>query len=177
MLSTIETIEDIERKWDGERWKGIVRPYTARDVEALRCSIKIEYTLARNGAEKFWNMLHDDSYVATLGALTGNQAVQMVQAGIRAIYCSGWQVAADANLSGNTYPDQSLYPSDSVPALVKRINKALERADQVHRTEGNEEIDWFVPIIADGEAGFGGPLNVFELTKQMIEAGAASDTL
>jgi isocitrate lyase len=174
MLSTIETIEDIERKWDGERWKGIVRPYTARDVEALRSSIKIEYTLARNGAEKFWNMLQDDSHIATLGALTGNQAVQMVQAGIRAIYCSGWQVAADANLSGNTYPDQSLYPSDSVPALVRRINKALERADQVHRTEGNEEIDWFVPIIADAEAGFGGPLNVFEITKQMIEAGAAA---
>ena len=174
MLSTIESIEDIERKWDGERWKGIVRPYTARDVEALRSSIKIEYTLARNGAEKFWNALQDDSYIATLGALTGNQAVQMVQAGIRAIYCSGWQVAADANLSGNTYPDQSLYPSDSVPALVRRINHALERADQVHRTEGNEEIDWFVPIIADGEAGFGGPLNVFELTKQMIEAGAAA---
>lgn len=174
MLSKSEVIEEIERKWEDERWSGIVRPYTAKDVEALRSSIKIEYTLARNGAEKFWNALHDDSYVATLGALSGNQAVQMVQAGIRAIYCSGWQVAADANLSGNTYPDQSLYPSDSVPALVRRINRALERADQVARTDGNNEIDWFVPIIADGEAGFGGPLNVFELTKQMIEAGAAA---
>lgn len=173
MLSKSEVIEDIEQKWVGERFSGIVRPYTARDVEALRSSIKIEYTLARNGADKLWNALHDDSYVATLGALSGNQAVQMVQAGIRAIYCSGWQVAADANLSGNTYPDQSLYPSDSVPALVRRINKALERADQVNKTEGKNEIDWFVPIVADGEAGFGGPLNVYELTKQMIEAGAA----
>jgi isocitrate/methylisocitrate lyase len=174
MLTRTEAIEDIERKWDGERWRGVVRPYTARDVEALRSSVKIEYTLAQRGAEKLWNALQDDSYVATLGALTGNQAVQMVQAGIRAIYCSGWQVAADANLSGNTYPDQSLYPSDSVPALVRRINKALERADQVQKTEGKEEIDWFVPIIADAEAGFGGPLNVFEITKQMIEAGAAA---
>jgi isocitrate lyase len=174
VLSKSEVIESIERKWEDERWNGIVRPYTARDVEALRSSIKIEYTLALNGAEKLWNALHDDSYFATLGALSGNQAVQMVQAGVRAIYCSGWQVAADANLSGNTYPDQSLYPSDSVPALVRRINKALERADQVHRTEGKNEIDWYVPIIADGEAGFGGPLNVFELTKQMIEAGAAA---
>ncbi|MDG6905118.1 MAG: isocitrate lyase [Nitrososphaerota archaeon] len=173
MLSKSETIERIERSWDEERWSDIVRPYTARDVEALRSSIKIEYTLARNGAENLWNALHDDSYLATLGALSGNQAVQMVQAGIRAIYCSGWQVAADANLSGNTYPDQSLYPSDSVPALVRRINKALERADQVNRTEGNNKIDWFVPIVADGEAGFGGPLNVYELTKQMIEAGSA----
>ena len=174
MFIRTETIEEIERKWDDERWKGIARPYSARDVEALRSSMKIEYTLARNGAEKLWKALQDDSYVATLGALTGNQAVQMVQAGIRAIYCSGWQVAADANLSGNTYPDQSLYPSDSVPALVRRINRALERADQVHKTEGKSEIDWFVPVVADGEAGFGGPLNVFELTKQMIEAGAAA---
>ena len=174
MFVRTETVEEIERKWDGERWKGIVRPYSARDVEALRSSMKIEYTVARNGAEKLWKALQDDSYLATLGALTGNQAVQMVQAGIRAIYCSGWQVAADANLSGNTYPDQSLYPSDSVPALVRRINRALERADQVHKTEGKNEIDWFVPVVADGEAGFGGPLNVFELTKQMIEAGAAA---
>ncbi|MHB2037139.1 MAG: isocitrate lyase [Nitrososphaerales archaeon] len=174
MFIRTETVEEIERKWDDERWKGIVRPYSARDVEALRSSMKIEYTLARNGAEKLWKALQDDSHVATLGALTGNQAVQMVQAGIRAIYCSGWQVAADANLSGNTYPDQSLYPSDSVPALVRRINRALERADQVHKTEGKNDIDWFVPVVADGEAGFGGPLNVFELTKQMIEAGAAA---
>ncbi len=174
MLSQNQEIEAIERKWDGERWKGIVRPYSARDVEALRASLKIEYTLARNGAERLWRDLQGDSYIATLGALTGNQAVQMVQAGIRAIYCSGWQVAADANLSGNTYPDQSLYPSDSVPALVRRINRALERADQVHKHEGKSEIDWYAPIVADGEAGFGGPLNVFELTKQMIESGAAA---
>ncbi len=174
MLSKVETIQAIESKWDAERWNGIVRPYTARDVEALRSAVKIEYTLARRGAETLWRSLQNESCVATLGALTGNQAVQMVQAGIRAIYCSGWQVAADANLSGNTYPDQSLYPSDSVPALVRRINKALERADQVHKCEGDSNIDWFVPIVADGEAGFGGQLNVFELTKQMIEAGAAA---
>lgn len=174
MLSKTETIREIENTWDEERWEGIVRPYTARDVEALRTSIKIEHTLARNGAEKLWNGLQGDSYVATLSALTGHQAVQMVQAGMKAIYCSGWQIAADANLSGNTYPDQSLYPSDSVPAIVRRINKALERADQAHKNEGKSEIDWYVPIVADGEAGFGGHLNVFELTKQMIEAGAAA---
>jgi isocitrate lyase len=174
VFSRVETIREIEERWDDERWKRVVRPYTARDVEALRSSLKIEYTIAKNGAEKLWQDLQNDSYVATLGALTGNQAVQMVEAGIRAIYCSGWQVAADANLSGNTYPDQSLYPSDSVPSLVRRINKALERADQVHKNEGSTDIDWFVPIVADGEAGFGGPLNVYELTKQMIEAGAAA---
>jgi isocitrate lyase len=176
MLSREETVQEIESKWEEEgRWNGVTRPYSARDVEDLRSSVKIEYTLAKRGAEKLWQSLQNEPYVATLGALTGNQAVQMVQAGIRAIYCSGWQVAADANLSGNTYPDQSLYPSDSVPALVRRINKALERADQVHKSEGGpSDIDWFVPIVADGEAGFGGPLNVFELTKQMIEAGAAA---
>lgn len=174
MLSKNERIQEIESTWDDERWEWAVRPYNARDVEGLRSSIKIEYTLARNGAERLWNALQGDSYITTLSALTGHQAVQMVKAGMRAIYCSGWQVAADANLSGNTYPDQSLYPSDSVPSLVRRINRALERADQSHRNEGNEDIDWFVPIVADGEAGFGGHLNVYELTKQMIEAGAAA---
>lgn len=174
MLSKTETIREIENGWDEERWEGIVRPYSARDAEALRSTIKIDYTLARNGAEKLWDALQGDSYIATLSALTGHQAVQMVQAGMKAIYCSGWQVAADANLSGNTYPDQSLYPSDSVPALVRRINKALERADLAHKNEGKEDIDWYVPIVADGEAGFGGHLNVFELTKQMIESGAAA---
>lgn len=174
MISTIEAIMEIENKWDEERWETVVRPYSARDVEALRSSIRIEHTLARNGAERLWKMLQDDACIATLSALTGHQAVQLVQAGIKSIYCSGWQVAADANLSGSTYPDQSLYPSDSVPALVRRINKALERSDQIHRMEGKCDIDWFVPIVADGEAGFGGPLNVFEVTKQMIEAGAAA---
>ena len=174
MFSRNETVKQIESKWDDERWERVVRPYSARDVEALQSSVKIEYTLARKGAEKLWKMLQSDPYIATLSAVTGHQAVQLVQAGIKSIYCSGWQVAADANLSGNTYPDQSLYPSDSVPSLVRRINRALERSDQIHKSEGKPEIDWFAPIVADGEAGFGGPLNVFELTKQMIEAGAAA---
>ncbi|MDG6996628.1 MAG: isocitrate lyase [Nitrososphaerota archaeon] len=157
-----------------DRWSGVVRTYSEAQVEALRGSLNIEYTLARTGAEKLWHMLTTQPYVASLGALTGNQAVEMVQAGLKSIYLSGWQVAADANLSGNMYPDQSLYPSDSVPAVVRRINKALQRADQIHHSESLENIDWFVPIVADGEAGFGGPLNVFELTKQMIEAGVAA---
>jgi isocitrate lyase len=158
---------------DQPRWRGIERPYSRSDVERLRGSIVVEHTLARRGAEKLWNLLQTEDYVATLGALTGNQAVQQVKAGLKAIYLSGWQVAADANLAGQMYPDQSLYPANSVPAVVKRINQALRRADQIHHAEGDDTIDWFAPIVADAEAGFGGPLNVFELTKAMIEAGAA----
>jgi len=155
------------------RWRGITRPYSSADVERVRGSLRVEHTLARRGAEKLWQLLQNEDYVAALGALTGNQAMQQVKAGLKAIYVSGWQVAADANLAGQMYPDQSLYPANSVPALVKRINQALQRADQIYHAEGNIDIDWFAPIVADGEAGFGGPLNVFELTKAMIEAGAA----
>jgi isocitrate lyase len=155
------------------RWSGIERPYSLGDVERLQGSMIIEHTFARRGAEKLWELLHTEDFVPTLGALTGNQAVQQVKAGLKAIYLSGWQVAADANLAGQMYPDQSLYPANSVPAVVKRINQALQRADQISHAEGNHEIDWFAPIVADAEAGFGGPLNVFELTKAMIEAGAS----
>jgi isocitrate lyase len=155
------------------RWKGITRPYTAEDVIRLRGSIDIEHTLARRGAEKLWKGLHTDDYINALGALTGNQAMQQVKAGLKAIYLSGWQVAADANLAGHMYPDQSLYPANSVPAVVKRINQTLQRADQIQHMEESGEIDYFVPIVADAEAGFGGQLNVFELMKGMIEAGAA----
>jgi isocitrate lyase len=161
------------RSRDGARWDGIERPYSEDDVRRLQGSVIIEHTLARRGAEKLWELLHTEEYVAALGALTGNQAVQQVKAGLKAIYLSGWQVAADANLAGQMYPDQSLYPANSVPAVVKRINQALQRADQIHHAEGKNNIDWFAPIVADAEAGFGGPLNVFELTKAMIEAGAA----
>lgn len=168
-----EEVSEVEWEWQQSRWKEIERPYTAKDVVRLRGSLRVEHTLARVGAEKLWTALHSSDCVPALGALTGNQAVQAVQSGLRAVYVSGWQVAADANLAGQTYPDQSLYPYDSVPALVRRINHALERADQVDRSQGKTAIDWFVPIVADGEAGFGGPLNVFELTKSMIEAGAA----
>jgi len=139
----------------------------------VRGSLRIEHTLARRGAEKLWQLLQNEDYVAALGALTGNQAMQQVKAGLKAIYVSGWQVAADANLAGQMYPDQSLYPANSVPALVRRINQALQRADQIYHAEGKIDTDWFAPIVADGEAGFGGPLNVFELTKAMVEAGAA----
>jgi isocitrate lyase len=155
------------------RWAGIQRTYSADDVRRLQGSLVLEHTLARHGAEKLWHLLHSEPYVAALGALTGNQAVQQVRAGLKAIYLSGWQVAADANLAGHMYPDQSLYPANSVPAVVKRINQALQRADQIAHAEGKNEIHWFVPIVADAEAGFGGPLNVFELIKAMIEAGAA----
>jgi len=155
------------------RWKGITRPYSAEEVQRLSGSVHIEYTLARMGAERLWDLLHRESFVAALGALTGNQALQQVKAGLKAIYLSGWQVAADANLAGQMYPDQSLYPSNSVPHVVRKINQALQRADQVHHAEGDDKTHWFAPIVADGEAGFGGPLNVFELTKAMIEAGAA----
>ncbi|MBV8352514.1 MAG: isocitrate lyase [Verrucomicrobia bacterium] len=154
------------------RWQGISRPYQPEDVERLRGSFSVEYTLARKGAERLWHLLHAEEYVPALGALTGNQAVQQVKAGLKAIYLSGWQVAADANLSGQMYPDQSLYPANSVPAVVKRINQALLRADQIYHHEGKNGVDWMAPIVADAEAGFGGPLNVFELVKAMIEAGA-----
>jgi isocitrate lyase len=155
------------------RWAGAERNYSLEDVQRLQGSVIVEHTLARRGAEKLWDLLHAEKFVPALGALTGNQAVQQVKAGLKAIYLSGWQVAADANLAGQMYPDQSLYPANSVPAVVKRINQALQRADQIHHAEGKIDIDWFAPIIADAEAGFGGPLNVFELTKAMIEAGAA----
>ena len=156
------------------RWTGVVRPYDSHQVERLRGSVRVAHTLAHRGAQKLWEMLKLDPFVPALGALTGGQAVQMAKAGLKAIYCSGWQVAADANLSGQTYPDQSLYPSNSVPALVKRINGALQRADQIECSEGAPSRDWMLPIVADAEAGFGGPLNAFELMKSMIEAGAAA---
>jgi len=155
------------------RWKGIERPYSREDVERLRGTIHVEHTLARLGAERLWELLHTEEHVPTLGALTGGQAVQMVKAGLKAIYLSGWQVAADANLAGHTYPDQSLYPSNSGPALVRRLNNALLRADQIHAVEGDTSKYWLAPIVADAEAGFGGPLNAFEVMKAMIEAGAA----
>ncbi|MBM3778576.1 MAG: isocitrate lyase [Acidimicrobiia bacterium] len=156
-----------------DRWEGVMRPYDRSAVERLRGSLHVEHTLARRGAERLWASMHAEPYVNALGALTGNQAVQMVRAGLKAIYLSGWQVAADANSAGQTYPDQSLYPYDSVPTLVRRLNRALQRADQIQHAEGRSDIDWFVPIVADAEAGFGGPLNAFELMKAMIEAGAA----
>jgi len=166
---------ELEREWrTNPRWAGVERPYSAEDVVRLRGSFQVEYTLARRGAEKLWHLLHTEDYIPALGALTGNQAVQMVKAGLKAIYLSGWQVAADANLAGQMYPDQSLYPANSVPAVVQRINNALRRADQIHWSEGKNDIDWMVPIVADAEAGFGGPLNAFELMKAMIEAGAAA---
>jgi isocitrate lyase len=155
------------------RWAGIRREYTFEDVQRLRGSVRIEHTLARMGAEKLWESLHSFRFVRALGALSGNQAVQMVKAGLKAIYVSGWQVAADANLASHTYPDQSLYPANSVPHLVRRINQALQRADQIHHVEGQNGVDWFVPLVADAEAGFGGPLNAYELMKGMIEAGVA----
>jgi len=155
-----------------DRWKYIERPYGYSDVMLLRGSLKIKYTLADYGAIKFWKQLQKEKPVAALGALTGNQAIQQVRAGLEAVYVSGWQVAADANVAGSMYPDQSLYPSNSVPEVVKKINKALQRADQIDFSENKKEISWFVPIIADAEAGFGGPLNAYELMKAMIEAGA-----
>ena len=157
-----------------DRWPGIERPYTTADVARLRGSVHIEYSLARLGAEKFWRQLHSEPVIAGLGCMTGNQAIQTVQAGLKAIYCSGWQVAGDANTAGEVYPDQSLYPVDSVPKMVERINNALLRTDQIHHMEGKSDIDWLVPIIADAEAGFGGNLNAFELTKALIRAGAAA---
>jgi isocitrate lyase len=157
----------------GYGWEGIERPYTVEDVERLRGTVHVEHTLARLGAERLRQLLRTDEYVPALGALTGGQAVQMVKGGLKAIYLSGWQVAADANLAGHTYPDQSLYPSNSGPALVRRLNNALLRADQIHAAEGDTGTHWLAPIVADAEAGFGGPLNAFEVMKAMIEAGAA----
>jgi len=157
-----------------KRWQGIERGYTAEDVVRLRGSVKIKYTLAEIGARRLWDLLHTEHYVAALGAMTGCQAVQQVQAGLKAIYLSGWQVAADANLAGQMYPDQSLYPANSVPDVVRKINQALQRADQISQAEGRNDIQWFAPIVADAEAGFGGNLNAFELMKAMIEAGAAA---
>jgi isocitrate lyase len=164
---------EIEGYFDSPRFEGIERPYGAEDVARLRGSVQIEHTLARMGAERLWELMHERPFVRALGALTGNQAMQQVKAGLEAIYLSGWQVAADANLAGQMYPDQSLYPANSVPHVVRRINQTLQRADQIHHAEGRNGINWFAPIVADAEAGFGGALNVFELTKAMIEAGAA----
>lgn len=166
-------IKQIADSWNMPRFAGIVRPYTPEDVYRLRGSVQIEYTLARMGAERLWNLLHTEPYINALGALTGNQAMQQVKAGLKAIYLSGWQVAADANLAGQMYPDQSLYPANSGPQLVRNINNALRRADQIYHSEGRNDIYWFAPIVADAEAGFGGPLNVFEIMKAYIEAGAA----
>ena len=166
--------QSLERAWSTEdRWRGVQRPYSAEDVMRLRGTVRIEYSLARQGAEKLWRHLNERDFVNSLGALTGNQAMQQVKAGLKAIYLSGWQVAADANLAGQMYPDQSLYPADSVPNVVRRINNALLRADQLHHAEGDDSVDWMQPIVADAEAGFGGVLNAHELMKAMIDAGAA----
>ncbi|HYH45722.1 MAG TPA: isocitrate lyase [Thermoanaerobaculia bacterium] len=175
-VTPADPVSNLAQSWnDDARWQGVKRPYKAEDVERLRGSIRIEHTLARLGAERLWQLLHgsEGEYVQALGALTGNQAIQQVQAGLLAIYCSGWQVAGDANGAGQVYPDQSLYPSDSVPQLVRRINNALQRADQIQHSTGVDGPYWFAPIVADAEAGFGGNLNAFELMKGMIEAGAA----
>src|SRR6266704_1505933 len=173
-MTTMTQNFDITATWKNDpRWSGIERPYTAQDVDRLRGTIHIEHSLARHGAERLWQQMQSEPYVNALGAMTGNQAMQMVQAGLQAIYVSGWQVAGDANTAGQIYPDQSLYPCDSVPSLVRRINNALLRADQIWHQEGRNGIDWVVPLVADAEAGFGGNLNAFELMKAMIEAGAA----
>ncbi|MEM9057040.1 MAG: isocitrate lyase [Pseudomonadota bacterium] len=169
-----QSAEQLTQLWaTDERWRQVRRDYSAEDVVRLRGTVTIDHTLARLGSERLWKMLHSKPYVNALGALTGNQAMQQVKAGLEAIYLSGWQVAGDANLAGQMYPDQSLYPADSVPAVVSRINNTLQRADQIHHAEGDDSVHWFAPIVADAEAGFGGVLNAFELTKAMIEAGAA----
>jgi isocitrate lyase len=174
MKATHPTAEQIKLDWQNNpRWKGVSRPYKAEDVVRLRGTVPVEHSLARIGAEKLWRYLQTEDFVNALGALTGNQAMQQVKAGLKAIYLSGWQVAADANLAGEMYPDQSLYPANSVPQVVKRINNTLLRADQLHHAEGDDSIDFVQPIVADAEAGFGGVLNAFELMKAMIEAGAA----
>ena len=174
MATREQQIDALNKDWhENPRWKGVQRSYTAEDVVRLRGSVQIEHTLARRGATKLWDMLNNEPFVNTLGALTGNQAMQQVKAGLKAIYLSGWQVAGDANLAGEMYPDQSLYPVNSVPMVVKRINNAFQRADQIQWSEGKGDIDFFAPIVADAEAGFGGVLNAFELMKAMIEAGAA----
>ncbi len=171
---SVMSAEELRKSWDSDpRWKGVTRPYSAEDVVRLRGTVAVEYSLARQGAEKLWKYIHEKDFVNALGALTGNQAMQQVKAGLNAIYLSGWQVAGDANLAGEMYPDQSLYPADSVPAVVRRINNTLLRADQIHHAEGDDSIDWMQPVVADAEAGFGGVLNAFELMKDMIDAGAA----
>src|SRR5690606_7702542 len=173
-LSPAELAVELEQQWASDpRWAGVQRRYSAEDVIRLRGSVVEEHTLARRGAERLWEALQTKPFTRALGALTGNQAVQMVKGGLEAIYLSGWQVAADANLAGETYPDQSLYPANSVPAVVRRINNALQRADQIAWMNGETDTDYFVPIVADAEAGFGGPLNAFELMKSMNQAGAA----
>lgn len=174
MSKTLLSAEQLKQEWaTSPRWAGIKRGYTAEEVVRLRGTVGIDHSIARIGAEKLWKYLNEKPFVNALGALTGNQAMQQVKAGLNAIYLSGWQVAADANLAGEMYPDQSLYPANSVPQVVKRINNCLLRADQLHHAEGNDSIDWLQPIVADAEAGFGGVLNAFELMKSMIEAGAA----
>jgi len=166
-------IANLERQWLADRWRGVRRPYSPADVYRLRGSVEIEYSLAKLGAQRLWQLLNDEPYVPALSAVTGNQAIQEVSAGLKAIYVSGWQVAADMNEAMQMYPDQSLYPSDSVPALIRRINNALQRADQVHHMRGDHGIYWLAPLVADAEAGFGGPLQSFEIMKDMIEQGAA----
>lgn len=175
MNSNQRTAQEIQQDWDeNPRWLGITRDYTPEEVLRLQGSFREEHTLARRGADRLWQLLNTEDYINALGALTGNQAVQQVKAGLKAIYLSGWQVAGDANLAGQTYPDQSLYPANSVPQVVQRINNALRRADQIEHSEGIKTVDdWMAPIVADAEAGFGGPLNAFELMKSMINSGAA----
>jgi len=173
-VTDIPQPSNLETEWrTSPRWEGVTRPYTTADVEKLRGSFHVEHSIARLGAERLWKLFHEEPYLLSLGALTGNQAIEQVRAGLRAIYVSGWQAAADANDAGQMYPDQSLYPADSVPNLVRRINQALLRTDQIHHAEGNRQTHWLAPIVADAEAGFGGNLNAFELMKAMIEAGAA----
>jgi isocitrate lyase len=174
MATRAEQIAALQHDWDtNPRWRGVTRTYTAEDVVRLRGSLAIEHTLAKRGAEKLWDLVTNEPFVNALGALTGNQAMQQVKAGLKAIYLSGWQVAGDANLAGEMYPDQSLYPANSVPMVVRRINNTFQRADQIQWSEGKDDIDFFAPIVADAEAGFGGVLNAFELMKAMIEAGAS----
>src|SRR3954467_7514896 len=174
MATREQQVAALQKDWDtNPRWKGVVRNYSADDVVRLRGSLQVEHTLAKRGAEKLWDLVNNEPFVNALGALTGNQAMQQVKAGLKAIYLSGWQVAGDANIAGEMYPDQSLYPANSVPLVVKRINNTFQRADQIQWSEGKDDIDFFAPIVADAEAGFGGVLNAFELMKSMIEAGAA----
>ncbi|MFZ6707684.1 isocitrate lyase [Undibacterium sp. TC9W] len=174
MTTRAQQVAELQKDWDtNPRWNGIKRNYTAEDVVRLRGSMKVEHTIAKNGAIKLWDLVNNEPFINALGALTGNQAMQQVKAGLKAIYLSGWQVAGDANVAGEMYPDQSLYPANSVPLVVKRINNTLTRADQIQWSEGKDDIDFFAPIVADAEAGFGGVLNAFELMKAMIEAGAS----
>jgi len=170
-IELLKTVKQLEDDWNtNPRWKGVTRGYTPADVVRMRGSLQIEYTLAKVGAEKLWQRLSTEPYVHAMGALTGNQAMQMAKAGLKSIYLSGWQVAADANSAGQMYPDQSLYPADSVPQVVRKINNSFQRADQIHHAEGDVDIDWYVPIVADAEAGFGGVLNAFELMKALASS-------